>query len=82
MRTSLLTLIVAASSVVGCVAPQRSPPPVPFSETPQPETLENYEVRMLGDCEYVVVPMGYGADRYYSLTHKGDCENPIHCHNK
>ncbi len=33
----------------------------------------DYKVVIIDRCEYIEV-----ADGYYSLTHKGDCNNPIH----
>ncbi|GAB3975525.1 hypothetical protein GCM10028806_33280 [Spirosoma terrae] len=37
-----------------------------------------YKVKEIDRCEYIEVQFGSFEDRVYSLTHKGNCKNPIH----
>ena len=37
-----------------------------------------YNIRHIEGCEYIEVSFGIGDTRVYSLTHKGNCCNPIH----
>jgi hypothetical protein len=53
--------------------PMRLPQP-----TWEPPKVE-YRIQGIGDCEYIEVERGETSSRVYSLTHKGDCPNPIHC---
>lgn len=39
-----------------------------------PIVVRNFNVQKIGDCEYLVSRNGYGN----TMTHKGDCNNPIH----
>lgn len=60
-------------------------PYVPPTETEQYERFKSnssQRIIMIGDCEYIetVAGLGFGG-QVYSLTHKGDCKNPIHIHN-
>lgn len=44
-------------------------------------TKDGYSVIVIEGCEYIEVRYWLGLDSgYYSLTHKGNCSNPIHCH--
>lgn len=40
----------------------------------------NYSIRMIDGCEYIEVETGYkqASEYNYTLTHKGNCRNPIH----
>jgi len=40
--------------------------------------IGDYYIKVIDDCEYIEVDMGGGNTRVYSLTHKGNCKNPIH----
>jgi len=40
--------------------------------------FDNAHVVTKGDCEYLMFTSG----KQGFATHKGDCSNPIHCHNK
>jgi hypothetical protein len=46
------------------------------------ETQGNYSVVVIDGCEYIECDYGLLDQRVYSLTHKGNCSNPIHSHNK
>lgn len=40
---------------------------------------KGYTIKTIDGCEYIEVAYGTGrTDGYYSLTHKGNCKNPIH----
>lgn len=45
-------------------------------ETTAPE--HDYTVVSIEGCQYIEVNAGIGDNQVYSLTHKGDCTNPIH----
>lgn len=38
----------------------------------------NYKIVVIDSCEYIEVYEGIGQSSVYSLTHKGNCKNPIH----
>ena len=38
----------------------------------------NYNIITIENCEYIEFDEGTGNMRVYSLTHKGNCSNPIH----
>ena len=42
------------------------------------EQLDNYEVKQIGNCQYLKWGVSYG---FYNVAHKGDCDNPIHYKN-
>jgi hypothetical protein len=46
------------------------------------ETKNNYSVIVIDGCEYIECDYGILAQRVYSLTHKGNCKNPVHIHNR
>jgi len=46
------------------------------------EIGENYAVVIIDGCEYIEFDYGVLQNRVYSLTHKGNCKNPIHVYNK
>jgi len=46
----------------------------PFS-TPKRYGLKDYEVIKIENCQYIRFQVGDGK---YTITHKGDCQNPIH----
>jgi hypothetical protein len=39
---------------------------------------KGYNVKVIDGCEYIEVDTGAFRTRLYSLTHKGNCKNPIH----
>ena len=39
------------------------------------ENFENYKVVVIDGCEYIQWRTSYG---YLNITHKGNCDNPIH----
>jgi len=48
-------------------------------QQPQEEIPDSaYTIRTIDGCEYIEVERGVGDTRTYSLTHKGNCRNPIH----
>lgn len=42
------------------------------------DALDRYTIVVVDGCEYLEVQGGYADNRYYSLTHKGNCNNPVH----
>lgn len=62
----LLFIAILISVLVGCGG---------INNDANPET--SYEVKIIDGCEYIYVSRRpYSAE--FSLTHKGDCNNPIH----
>lgn len=51
--------------------------PVPNGDD-RKETADNYSIVTIESCEYIEYDKGVGNYRVYSLTHKGNCKNPIH----
>ncbi len=63
---SLIILLVLA--MAGCNTPRG-----------ERTTKDGYSIIKIDGCEYIEVKDFLGANNgYYSLTHKGDCSNPIH----
>ena len=63
---NLILLLVILICLMGC-----------FLKTPDHIKDENgkaYIMVSIEDCEYIKTPNTYG----YALTHKGNCNNPIH----
>ena len=50
-------------------------------DTPKGATAqrENYTIKTIDGCEYIEFDSGILDQRVYSLTHKGNCKNPVHC---
>lgn len=73
MRTLILVLIVL--TLTAC-----SPAPTNNNG----KEVNSYIVRTIKGCEYIEVSVWRATDAgLYSLTHKGDCKNPIHtCNSK
>lgn len=66
MRT--LVMIIAIIFMVAC-------------ETPDGDRTkkEGYSILTIDGCEYIEVSSMIGSNNgYYSITHKGNCNNPIH----
>jgi hypothetical protein len=40
--------------------------------------LYDYRIIAIDNCQYIEVEYGISESRIYSLTHKGDCNNPKH----
>lgn len=50
-------------------------------ESPKGEGVvqrDNFTIKTIDGCEYIEVDYGILDNRVYSLTHKGNCSNPIH----
>ncbi len=51
-------------------------------ESPYDGTIEpngtGYRIKYIDNCQYIEIDRGIGDNRIYSLTHKGNCTNPIH----
>ncbi len=62
----LLTWIIVKLGLV------RSKEPSPLSDP-----MKGFKVIEIGDCEYII-----NKRELDYFTHKGDCKNPIHCHNQ
>lgn len=46
------------------------------------DLVDNYKVVEIEGCEYIVYSYARGYGGYGLMTHKGNCKNPIHEHNK
>lgn len=70
----LLIIGLIAASLVGCVQP-----PIVDGEL----NKNHFQIIHYEGCEYIIVEYGYpGYDTYsFSITHKGNCNNPIHKYN-
>lgn len=69
-----LAIILIAFAFTGCnTAPNFAP---------EATKTEGYSVVRFGACQYIEVKGGLGDSSVYSLTHKGDCDNPNHCENR
>lgn len=40
----------------------------------------DYTIKVIDGCQYIEYDYGFLDQRVYSLTHKGNCNNPIHNH--
>jgi len=70
----LVAVVLFSFLVLGCGAS-------PTTDGPK-KPSKDYTVVIIGECEYIEFNLGFVVTRIYSLTHKGDCKNPIHSHNK
>lgn len=61
---AMVLLIIAACS--------REDIPANLEDNPRFRTIT------IEGCEYIEFDAGVGHSRVYSLTHKGNCKNPIH----
>jgi len=44
---------------------------------------DDLEILLIDNCEYIIYKESDGANRAYGyMSHKSNCINPIHCHNK
>ncbi len=44
---------------------------------------DDVEILLIDGCEYIVYKEADGANRAYGyMSHKGNCNNPIHCRNE
>lgn len=67
------TKLVALFSIAFMTACQ----PTPNGQS-RTTTTDNYSIVVIDGCEYVEYDKGVLDQRVYSLTHKGNCKNPIH----
>jgi hypothetical protein len=70
IRYLLPVLLVAASTACVQDAPNKS--------TAGRGNVQNITVKVFDGCEYLEYDYGLFDQRVYSLTHKGNCKNPIH----
>lgn len=70
MKKFLVILMVCFVGV-GCDNPQTSG----GNET---SIDGDYTIKVIDGCQYIEYDYGILDQRVYSLTHKGDCNNPIH----
>jgi hypothetical protein len=70
MKKLILLAIVALSSCE----------PNPQPKGGSTETINgDYVIKVIDSCEYIEYDFGIFDQRVYTLTHKGNCKNPIHC---
>lgn len=41
-------------------------------------SIGDYDIKIIDGCEYIELDRGSGEGRYYSLTHKGNCNSNSH----
>jgi hypothetical protein len=69
-RIALLSLIGLAG-MAACTSPVTGDKEV--------DTGKGYVIKTIDGCQYLEVSSLIGANNgYYSITHKGNCNNPIH----
>lgn len=76
---SILTALGLGVSLLlsACGSPTPSPDPATAaSEQAVMSDHPPYRVVLLDSCEYIRLDVAHG---YATLTHKGNCRNPIHC---
>lgn len=73
MLNKILIILILLISAAGCNFE-------PIDGTIHPSGTE-YRIRVIEDCQYIEVREGYSDSKTYSLTHKGNCNNPIHYRN-
>lgn len=72
----ILLLPFIAIGITGCnMNPQ-------FSSKDSEQKIGDYTIKTIDGCEYIEYDVGIVDQRVYSLTHKGNCKNPIHIYNK
>jgi hypothetical protein len=49
-----------------------------FAGSPKPAVKIKFQEITIKECEYIYVDENPGNFRLYSITHKGNCKNPIH----
>lgn len=72
MINKLVLTVILLATVGGC---NFEPP----DGTVGPSNVP-YNIRYIEGCQYIEVDSGFGHSRVYSLTHKGNCNNPLHTH--
>lgn len=50
----------------------------PITADKSEDTKSGYKIKTIDGCQYIEVDDGILDQRIYSLTHKGNCINPIH----
>jgi hypothetical protein len=71
MKT-LITLALIA--LVGCSIPSGEH----YNLDRDTEPSYDYKVVVIDGCQYIEVNEGIGQTHTYTITHKGNCNNPIH----
>ncbi len=46
------------------------------------EIKKNFQILVIDDCEYILSSSVISAGNTGYFAHKGNCKNPIHCHNQ
>ena len=64
-------VLVAAVILVGCAPPRTQQEMTEF-------VSNNTQVVVYDHCEYLFTQTGAGNNYAMSLTHKGNCSNPVH----
>jgi len=67
MKTRLFILVLLSIIAMGCEEKHK-----------QRYTTDGFDVVVIDSCEYLEIK-NYNSNGYhYSVTHKGNCNNPIH----
>lgn len=74
MKTRILAILwFVAALILACLSGCDGSPPYP----PVEQTLPNdYAIVRIDGCQYITRHW----DRSFTITHKGNCDNPIHKH--
>jgi len=73
MKTLILTICWIVEAALVAIALSACQPD--YSGGNKPHEMRTVEIE---GCEYLEFDSGMGSTRVYSLTHKGNCKNPIH----
>ena len=68
----VLFIIVCAMGMASCGPNQ------PIEGSSNSGQIGDYNIVVIGGCEYLEYRKGHGYAAVYSLTHKGNCNNPSH----
>ncbi len=68
-------LVCFLLTLFGCT---EDPPADPSTQTIDTNDKDGLRIRVIDSCQYLEYNYGEGNYRVYSLTHKGNCDNPTH----
>lgn len=69
MKIFFITVFILTMSMIGCDSIVK--------EVNDPYGFD-YSIVTIDGCEYIKVDDGFAQCRVFSITHKGNCKNPIH----
>lgn len=81
-----LYALFIAISLISCAAPdpnsKEAKAEVQEKQNQAQESTSHLQVVRYDGCQYLIYDDGVNDDRAYSITHKGNCDNPIHKYEK